>query len=963
AMPPPAEVTDPSHAPAVLRQLNEQRLRGLFCDVTLIAGDTKFPAHRSVLAASSPFFREALLASAPLPLPPVTGDLAPNPATTTAAASPPTSSPPRVLELPGVPAAAFSDVLNFIYSARLALPGGGGDGAAVAEIGALGRRLGISRLQGLGEGGDAWVPPAPTPMATLQPEEDSFGPGARPTGEWEGDGAEGQALDSQSPLSRRLLPCPRCGKSFIHPKRLQTHEAQCRRGASTRGSTGLGAGSSGPGGPGPGGPAGVDASALPPPVGFRGGPEHVVKVVGGHVLYVCAACERSYVTLSSLKRHSNVHSWRRKYPCRYCEKVFALAEYRTKHEVWHTGERRYQCIFCWETFVTYYNLKTHQRAFHGISPGLLASEKTPNGGYKPKLNTLKLYRLLPMRAAKRPYKTYSQGAPEPSLSPGLDTAAPAAIPASPPPGPPPAPEPGPPPSVITFAHPAPSVIVHGGSSSGGAASGPASTGGAQAASVITYTAPPRPPKKREYPPPPPEPAPTPTSPAAAVSPATAAGPAAATEEAKGQNPRAGRTLTYTAKPAGGIGGGGGPTAGPGRGASQLQGPPPLCQITVRIGEEAIVKRRISETDLRPGELSAKAGGEDELWRPYYSYKPKRKAGAAGGSSSSGGNGMPRGRRPLRWRQKLERRSWEETPAAEGPAGRARSERRHRCGDCAQTFATLRKLRKHQEAHSGSSHSSRAGRKPSSRFTCPHCAKVCKTAAALSRHVQRHAAERPGGTPTPVIAYSKGSACTRPGDVKEEAPQEMQVSSSSGEAGGGSAAAEEASETASLQDPVISGGEEPPVVAGGGSYTYPPVQEFPLALIGSGREPGSGRGKPGSEVPVGAGEGDRMEGMGAAKVTFYPEPYPLVYGPQLLAAYPYNFSNLAALPVALNMVLPDEKGGGALPFLPGVFGYAVNPQAAPPTPPPPAPPTLPPQVPPKGEGERAGIERAQKGDVG
>ncbi|XP_049715935.1 zinc finger and BTB domain-containing protein 4 isoform X2 [Elephas maximus indicus] len=970
-MPPPAEVTDPSHAPAVLRQLNEQRLRGLFCDVTLIAGDTKFPAHRSVLAASSPFFREALLASAPLPLPPVTGDLAPNPATTTAAtssssssssspppASPPTSSPPRVLELPGVPAAAFSDVLNFIYSARLALPGGGGDGAAVAEIGALGRRLGISRLQGLGEGGDAWVPPAPTPMATLQPEEDSFGPGARPTGEWEGDGAEGQALDSQSPLSRRLLPCPRCGKSFIHPKRLQTHEAQCRRGASTRGSTGLGAGSSGPGGPGPGGPAGVDASALPPPVGFRGGPEHVVKVVGGHVLYVCAACERSYVTLSSLKRHSNVHSWRRKYPCRYCEKVFALAEYRTKHEVWHTGERRYQCIFCWETFVTYYNLKTHQRAFHGISPGLLASEKTPNGGYKPKLNTLKLYRLLPMRAAKRPYKTYSQGAPEPSLSPGLDTAAPAAIPASPPPGPPPAPEPGPPPSVITFAHPAPSVIVHGGSSSGGAASGPASTGGAQAASVITYTAPPRPPKKREYPPPPPEPAPTPTSPAAAVSPATAAGPAAATEEAKGQNPRAGRTLTYTAKPAGGIGGGGGPTAGPGRGPSQLQGPPPLCQITVRIGEEAIVKRRISETDLRPGELSgedgeeseeededeeedeeeededeeeSKAGGEDELWRPYYSYKPKRKAGAAGGSSSSGGNGMPRGRRPLRWRQKLERRSWEETPAAEGPAGRARSERRHRCGDCAQTFATLRKLRKHQEAHSGSSHSSRAGRKPSSRFTCPHCA--------------------------------KGSTCTRPGDVKEEAPQEMQVSSSSGEAGGGSAAAEEASETASLQDPVISGGEEPPVVAGGGSYTYPPVQEFPLALIGSGREPGSGRGKPGSEVPVGAGEGDRMEGMGAAKVTFYPEPYPLVYGPQLLAAYPYNFSNLAALPVALNMVLPDEKGGGALPFLPGVFGYAVNPQAAPPTPPPPAPPTLPPQVPPKGEGERAGIERAQKGDVG
>ncbi|XP_004638463.1 zinc finger and BTB domain-containing protein 4 [Octodon degus] len=991
-MPPPAEVTDPSHAPAVLRQLNEQRLRGLFCDVTLIAGDTKFPAHRSVLAASSPFFREALLASAPLPLPPVTGGSAPNPLTTTAAsssssssspspASPPASSPPRVLELPGVPAAAFSDVLNFIYSARLALPGGGGDGAAVAEIGALGRRLGISRLQGLGEGGDAWVPPTPAPMASSQPEENSFGSGPRQDGEWEGDRAETQGPDSQPSFPRRPLPCPQCGKSFIHPKRLQTHEAQCQRGASTQVSAGLGTGGSGPGGP-----AGVDASALPPTVGFRGGPEHVVKVVGGHVLYVCAACERSYVTLSSLKRHSNVHSWRRKYPCRYCEKVFALAEYRTKHEVWHTGERRYQCIFCWETFVTYYNLKTHQRAFHGISPGLLASEKTPNGGYKPKLNTLKLYRLLPMRAAKRPYKTYSQGAPDAALSPSLHTPAPAAMPASSPPVPPPVLEPGPPPSVITFAHPAPSVIVHGGSSSGGTGVGATSTGGSQAASVITYTAPPRPPKKREYPPPPTEPAAISTSPATTISPATAAGPATAMEEAKGRNPRAGRTLTYTAKPVGGTGGSGIPSTGPGRGPSHLQAPPPLCQITVRIGEEAIVKRRISETDLRPGELSgeeleeseeedeeeeddeeeeeeeeeSKAGGEDQLWRPYYSYKPKRKVGAANGSSSGTG-GMSRGRRPTRWRQKLERRGWEESPAVESPTGRARSERRHRCGDCAQTFATFRKLRKHQEAHSGGSHSSRAGRRASTRFTCPHCTKVCKTAAALSRHGQRHAAERPGGTPTPVIAYSKGSTGIRPGDVKEEAPQEMQVSSSSGEAGGGSAAAEEASVTTSLQDPVISGGEEPPV-AGVGSYVYPPVQEFPLALIGGSREPGGGRGKSGSEGLVGGSEGDRMEGMGAAKVTFYPEPYPLVYGPQLLAAYPYNFSNLAALPVALNMVLPDEKGGGALPFLPGVFGYTVNPQAAPPTLTPP-PPALPPSVPPKGEGERAGVERTQKGDVG
>lgn len=140
---------------------------------------------------------------------------------------------------------------------------------------------------------------------------------------------------------------------------------------------------------------------------LEGDEHHFVKVVDGNVIYFCSVCERSYMTLSSLKRHSNVHSWRRRYPCHYCDKVFALAEYRTKHEVWHTGERRYQCIFCWDAFATYYNLKTHQKAIHGINPSLISSEKTANGGYKQKANALKLYRLLPMRSQKRPYKTYS----------------------------------------------------------------------------------------------------------------------------------------------------------------------------------------------------------------------------------------------------------------------------------------------------------------------------------------------------------------------------------------------------------------------------------------------------------------------------------------------------------------------------------------------------------------------------
>uniref|UniRef100_A0A8C3WI46 Zinc finger and BTB domain-containing protein 38 n=1 Tax=Catagonus wagneri TaxID=51154 RepID=A0A8C3WI46_9CETA len=145
---------------------------------------------------------------------------------------------------------------------------------------------------------------------------------------------------------------------------------------------------------------------FPSPGGTLPETDHMVKFVNGQMLYSCVVCKRSYVTLSSLRRHANVHSWRRTYPCHYCNKVFALAEYRTRHEIWHTGERRYQCIFCLETFMTYYILKNHQKSFHAIDHRLSISKKTANGGLKPSVYPYKLYRLLPMKCKRAPYKSY-----------------------------------------------------------------------------------------------------------------------------------------------------------------------------------------------------------------------------------------------------------------------------------------------------------------------------------------------------------------------------------------------------------------------------------------------------------------------------------------------------------------------------------------------------------------------------
>ncbi|XP_059187714.1 zinc finger and BTB domain-containing protein 38 [Centropristis striata] len=215
------------------------------------------------------------------------------------------------------------------------------------------------------------------------------------------------------------LFCKFCRRKFIHLKRLRNHEQVCPKAAR--------------------GPPKLDATGSstkdtelhiddnteslipsddPPtpcspetPEVDQSEPQQDGKVLRPSAIqrrYNCSVCKRVYVTLSSLKRHENVHSWQRAYPCHYCNKVFALAEYRTKHEIWHTGERRYQCIFCLETFMTYYILKNHQKSFHGIDPSLAVRKKSANGGLKASVYPIKLYRLLPMKFRKRQYKTYSQ---------------------------------------------------------------------------------------------------------------------------------------------------------------------------------------------------------------------------------------------------------------------------------------------------------------------------------------------------------------------------------------------------------------------------------------------------------------------------------------------------------------------------------------------------------------------------
>ncbi|XP_015260966.1 PREDICTED: nucleus accumbens-associated protein 2 [Gekko japonicus] len=83
----------PNFGNTVLGTLNEQRLLGLYCDVSIVVKGQAFKAHRAVLAASSLYFRDLF-----------------------------TGNSKSAFELPGsVPPACFQQILSFCYTGKLTM--------------------------------------------------------------------------------------------------------------------------------------------------------------------------------------------------------------------------------------------------------------------------------------------------------------------------------------------------------------------------------------------------------------------------------------------------------------------------------------------------------------------------------------------------------------------------------------------------------------------------------------------------------------------------------------------------------------------------------------------------------------------------------------------------------------------------------------------------------------------------
>ncbi|XP_069500090.1 zinc finger and BTB domain-containing protein 11 [Ambystoma mexicanum] len=105
------------HSQEVLCQLNQQRLANQFCDVTLLIEGEEYKAHKSVLAASSEYFRELFIEKGAL------------------------SSHEAVVDLSGFCRSSFLPLLEFAYTSVLTF-----DFCSMAEVAMLARHLFMSEV-------------------------------------------------------------------------------------------------------------------------------------------------------------------------------------------------------------------------------------------------------------------------------------------------------------------------------------------------------------------------------------------------------------------------------------------------------------------------------------------------------------------------------------------------------------------------------------------------------------------------------------------------------------------------------------------------------------------------------------------------------------------------------------------------------------------------------------------------
>ncbi|EEJ3623204.1 C2H2-type zinc finger protein [Salmonella enterica subsp. enterica] len=91
--------------------------------------------------------------------------------------------------------------------------------------------------------------------------------------------------------------------------------------------------------------------------------------IGGHSVFPCSRCSRTFTYPSALVRHMRIHTDERPYVCQTCGQAFHQRAHLTRHMHIHTGllpsnQRPYVCQACGQAFCQLSNLTAHMWIQH-----------------------------------------------------------------------------------------------------------------------------------------------------------------------------------------------------------------------------------------------------------------------------------------------------------------------------------------------------------------------------------------------------------------------------------------------------------------------------------------------------------------------------------------------------------------------------------------------------------------------